>query len=50
VGRFFIEKQRALKNVTISLDTNIYSYLETSSVQGSNLNLNVIRFYTTSVN
>jgi hypothetical protein len=31
-------------------DTNIYSYLETSGGQGSNLYLNVVHFFNTSVN
>jgi hypothetical protein len=40
------------KKVNNSLNTNIYSYLETSGGQNSNLYLNVIHFYffNTSVN
>ncbi len=37
------------KNVTICLNTNIYSYLETSGGQSSNLYLNVVHFFNTSV-
>ena len=43
-------EQRALKNVNICLNTNIYSYLETSGGQISNLYLNVVHFFNTSVN
>jgi hypothetical protein len=32
------------------LNSNIYSYLETSGGQSSNLNLNVVHFFNTSVN
>jgi hypothetical protein len=32
------------------LNTNIYSYLETSGGQSSNLHLNVVHFFNTSVN
>jgi hypothetical protein len=39
-----------LKNVTNCLNTNIYCYLETSGGKISNLYLNVVRFYNTSVN
>jgi hypothetical protein len=42
-------EQRALKNVYICLNTNIYSYLETSGGQGSNLYLNFVRYFNTSV-
>jgi hypothetical protein len=41
---------RALKNVNNYLNTNIYSYLETSGDQSSNLYLNVVHFFCTSVN
>jgi hypothetical protein len=43
-------EQRALKNVSNCLTTNIYSYLETSGGQSSNLCLNVVHFFNTSVN
>ncbi len=42
-------EQRTLKNVFNCLNTNIYSYLETSGGQSSNLYLNV-QFFNTSVN
>ncbi len=38
------------KNVNNCLNTNIYSYLETSGGQSSNLYLYVIHFFNTSVN
>jgi hypothetical protein len=38
------------KNVSNCLNTNIYSYLETSDGQSSNLHLNVVHFFNTSVN
>jgi hypothetical protein len=41
---------RTLKNVNNYLNTNIYSYLETSGGQCSNLYLNVVQFLNTSVN
>ncbi len=37
-------EQRALKNVNNCFNTNIYSYLETSGIQSSNLYLNVVHF------
>ncbi len=40
----------ALINVNTCLNTNIYSYLETSGSQSSNLCLNVVHFFNTSVN
>jgi hypothetical protein len=43
-------EQHALKNVNKCLNTNIYSYLETSGGQSFNLNLNVVNFFYTSVN
>jgi hypothetical protein len=43
-------EQRALQNANNGLDTNIYSYLETSGGQSSNLYLNVVQFFNTSVN
>jgi hypothetical protein len=43
-------EQRALKNVNNYLNTNIYSYLETSGGQNSNIYLKVVHFFNTSVN
>jgi hypothetical protein len=43
-------EQRALKNVNNYLNTNIYSYLETSGGQSSNLYLNVVQFFDSIVN
>jgi hypothetical protein len=43
-------EQRALKNVNNYLNTNIYSYLESSRGQISNLYLNVVYFFNASVN
>jgi hypothetical protein len=40
----------AFKNVNNCLNTNIYSYLETFDYQSSNLNLNVVHFFNTSIN
>ncbi len=48
-GNFVIE-QCALKNVNNCLNANIYTYLETSGGQSSNLYLNVVHFFNTSVN
>jgi hypothetical protein len=42
-------EQHALKNLSICLNTNNYSYLETSGGQSSNLYLNV-NFFNTNVN
>ncbi len=42
-------EQHALKNVNNCLNTNIQSYLETSSGQNSNLYLNVAHFFNTGV-
>jgi hypothetical protein len=42
-------EQHALTNVNNNLNTNIYSYLETSGGQSSNLYLNVVNFFNTSV-
>jgi len=39
-----------VQNVNNCLNTNIYSYLETSGGQSFNLYLNVVHFYNTSVN
>jgi len=43
-------EQRALRNVSNYLNANIYSYLETSGGQSSNLYLNVVHFFNISVN
>ncbi len=43
-------EQRALKNVNSCLNTNIYSYLETSGGQSYIPYLNVVHFFHTSVN
>jgi hypothetical protein len=48
-GRLGLE-QNALENVSNSLNTNIYTYLETSGGQSSNLYLNIVHFFNTSVN
>jgi hypothetical protein len=45
-----INIKRALKNVINYLNTNIYSYLETSGGQSFNLCFNVVHFLNTSVN
>jgi hypothetical protein len=38
-------EEHAFKNVNNCLNTNIYSYLETSGGQSSNLNLYVVHFF-----
>jgi hypothetical protein len=43
-------EQCTLKNVNNGLNTNIYSYLETSGVQSSNMYLNDVQFFSTSLN
>ncbi len=43
-------EQRALKNVNNHLNTNIYSYIETSGGKSFNLYLNLAHFCNTSVN
>jgi hypothetical protein len=43
------KEHHALKNANNCLNTNIYSYLETSGGQSSNLYLNVVHFFNTSV-
>jgi hypothetical protein len=45
-----VMEQHNLKIVNNYLNTNIYSYLETSGGQSSNLYLNVVHFFNTSVN
>jgi hypothetical protein len=42
-------EQRAFKNVSNCLNTNIYSYLETSGGKSFNLYLNVVNLFNTSV-
>ncbi len=44
-----IMEQHTLKIVNNRLNTNIYSYLETSGGQSYNLYLNVVHFFNTSV-
>ncbi len=43
-------EQRTFKNLDSCLNTNIYSYLETSGGQSSNLTLNVVYFFNPSGN
>ncbi len=43
-------EHHTFKNVNNCLDTNIYFYLGTSGGQSSNLYLNVVHFFNTSVN
>ncbi len=43
-------EQHSLKSVNNCLNTNIYSYLETSGGQSSYLYLNVANFFNTTVN
>ncbi len=45
-----MEQQHTFENVNNYLNTNIYSYLETSGVQSYYIYLNVIHFFNTSVN
>jgi len=47
---FILMVQHNLKNVNNCLNTNIYSYLETSAGQSSNLYLNDVNFFNASVN
>ncbi len=42
-------EHRTLSNVNNYLNTNIYSYLETSGGQSSNLYFKVVHFFNTSV-
>ncbi len=44
----YLMEQHALKNINNCLNTNIYSYLETSVGQSSNKYLNVVYFFNTS--
>ncbi len=43
-------EQHTLRNGNNCFITNIYSYLETSGCQSSNLYLNVVHFFNTNVN
>jgi hypothetical protein len=43
-------EQHALKIVNTGLNTNNYSYLETSEIQSYNIYLSLVYFYNTSVN
>ncbi len=45
-----VMEQRTLNNENNYLNTNIYSILETFGGQSSNLYLNVVQFFNTSVN
>jgi hypothetical protein len=50
-GKFdHVMEQYPLKIVNNCLNSNIYSYLETSGGQNSTLYLNVVHFFNTSVN
>jgi hypothetical protein len=42
-------EQRTLKNANNYLNTNIYSYLDTSGPKSYNLDLNVVHIFNTSV-
>jgi hypothetical protein len=42
-------EQRALKDVNICLNTNIYSYLEISGGKSYNVKINVVHFFNTGV-
>jgi hypothetical protein len=46
----FLMEQHTLTNINNWLNTNIYSYLETSGGQCPNPYLNVVHFFKTSVN
>ena len=46
----FKMEQWALKNVNNYLNTNIYSYLETSGGESSDLYLNAVNFFNTTTN
>jgi hypothetical protein len=43
-------EQHALKNENNCLNSKIYSYLETSGGQSSNLNLKIVHYLNASVN
>ncbi len=46
----YLNGSARFKNVSNCLNTNIYSYLETSGGQSSNPYLNVVHFFNTRVN
>ncbi len=50
MDRWSTTEQHALKAVNNCLNMNIYSYLETSGGQSSNLYFNVVHFFNTSIN
>ncbi len=50
ISKLFLMEQHALKNVNNYLNTNIYSYLETSGGQSSNPYLIVVLFFNARVN
>jgi hypothetical protein len=50
LARGFSMEEHTLKNVNKCLNTNIYSYFETSGHQSSNLYFSVVHFFNTSVN
>jgi len=50
LSKYDAMEQRVLKIVNNCLNTNIYSYLETSSGQSYNPYLNVVHFFNTSLN
>ncbi len=45
-----VMEQCTLRNINNYLNTNIYSYLETSGGQSSNVYSKVVNFFNTSVN
>jgi hypothetical protein len=47
VSGIFVMEQHTLKNANNHLNTDIYSYLETSGGQSSNPHLNVAHFFNT---
>jgi hypothetical protein len=49
LATFHQMEQHSIKNVNNYLNTNIYSYEETSGGQSSNPYLNVVHFFNTSV-
>ncbi len=50
IGSVYPMEHHDLKSVNNCLNANIYSYLETSGGQSSNLYLNVVHFFNASVN
>ncbi len=48
--KIILMEQHALRSVNNCVNTNIYSYLEASGGQSSNLYLNVVHFFNTSIN